>query len=383
MRKSIVGDDPGAIGRRARHAAAEARRSSCTTGGLGPDRGRRDRGRGGAVARGAAAARRGLPPPHARAVRGPRLSGCPRSTRSRPTSSRAQRCSRTPAARRPASGPRGTGAEIVVLPGVPSEMREIMEEPVLPVLRERAGGVVVPAARPADRRNGRVGGRGAGRARLREVEGRTPSRSSPPPGEVQLHLCVRGEPAEADSVLAAMEEDFGRVLGHRLFGRDEEDLAAAVGRLLRDSGRKLALAESCTGGMISALVTESSRIERLLPGSRRLLRQRREGEAPRRVGRGAPRATARSPRRAPRQMARGALEQVRRRPRRFRDGDRRPGRRLGGEARGNRLLRRSAERGGAEAVRKALLRRRPRDGPSERLAPRPRARPPGARRREP
>ncbi len=77
------------------------------------------------------------------------------------------------------------------------------------------------------------------------------------PGEVQLHLCVPGEsPERADGVLDAMEADFREALGPRVFGRDGEDLAAAVGTLLRERGKTLALAESCTGGMISALVTD-------------------------------------------------------------------------------------------------------------------------------
>ena len=76
--------------------------------------------------------------------------------------------------------PRGTapgfwaaknGVEIVVLPGVPSEMREIMEGSVLPILRERAEGRRIASARPADRRHGRVLRRRDGRAHLREVAG--------------------------------------------------------------------------------------------------------------------------------------------------------------------------------------------------------------------
>jgi nicotinamide-nucleotide amidase len=78
------------------------------------------------------------------------------------------------------------------------------------------------------------------------------------PGEVQLHLCVRGKPAAAESILKAMEEDFRSVLGTRVFGEDAEDLAVAVGRLLRERGRTLALAESCTGGMIASLVTDAA-----------------------------------------------------------------------------------------------------------------------------
>jgi nicotinamide-nucleotide amidase len=76
------------------------------------------------------------------------------------------------------------------------------------------------------------------------------------PGEVELHLCVRGEAAEAEARLAAMEADFEQVLAHRIHGRDGEDLAASVGRLLKRKGKTLALAESCTGGLVSALLTD-------------------------------------------------------------------------------------------------------------------------------
>jgi nicotinamide-nucleotide amidase len=76
------------------------------------------------------------------------------------------------------------------------------------------------------------------------------------PGEVQLHLSVRDTPEKAAATLSAMEKDFRDVLGHRVFGRDGEDLATAVGNLLREKGQTLALAESCTGGMISELLTD-------------------------------------------------------------------------------------------------------------------------------
>ena len=53
-----------------------------------------------------------------------------------------------------------------------------------------------------------------------------------------------------------MEADFRGVLGARIFSREGEDLAASVGRLLRERGKTLAVAESCTGGMVAKLVTD-------------------------------------------------------------------------------------------------------------------------------
>jgi nicotinamide-nucleotide amidase len=76
------------------------------------------------------------------------------------------------------------------------------------------------------------------------------------PGEVQLHLAVRATPEKAEEILALMETDFRKVLGGRVFGEGGEELAAALGRALRERGLTLALAESCTGGMVSTLVTD-------------------------------------------------------------------------------------------------------------------------------
>jgi nicotinamide-nucleotide amidase len=76
------------------------------------------------------------------------------------------------------------------------------------------------------------------------------------PGEVQLHLFVRGRLEDAERKLKAMEQDFRAALGDRIFGADTEELAGVVGGLLRQSGHTLALAESCTGGLASALLTD-------------------------------------------------------------------------------------------------------------------------------
>jgi competence/damage-inducible protein CinA-like protein len=164
--------------------------------------------------------------------------------------------------------PRGTapgfwierdGKEYIVLPGVPLEMREIMDVHVLPVLRERAGRAV------ARRRILRISGMGESNveelvmpvyARWKEH----PVTILASPGEVQLHLRVVGEPEESARRLDDMEADFRGVLGSHIFSREGEELAASVGRLLQERGKTLAVAESCTGGMISKLLTD-------IPGS--------------------------------------------------------------------------------------------------------------------
>ena len=163
------------------------------------------------------------------------------------------------------SNPRGTapgfwveqaGKEYVILPGVPSEMKEIMTGSVLPELARRAGGVV------SRRRVLRISG--MGESAVEEIV--TPVyakwKDDPvtilsSPGEVQLHLRVTGEPEVAEKRLASIEADFRAALGPRIYGIDEEDLPVSVGKLLRERGLTLALAESCTGGMIASFMTDA------------------------------------------------------------------------------------------------------------------------------
>jgi nicotinamide-nucleotide amidase len=160
--------------------------------------------------------------------------------------------------------PRGTApgfwierleAEFIILPGVPSEMREIMEERVLPELRRRTGRSV------ALRRVLRIGGMGESAVEelVAPVYARWkdhPVTILASPGEVQLHLVVAGEPEEAARRLDEMEKDFRTVLGTRIFSLEGESLAASLGRALREKGKTLAVAESCTGGLIAKLLTD-------------------------------------------------------------------------------------------------------------------------------
>ncbi len=253
VRKSIVGDDPALIAEELSFAAGAAR-YVFTTGGLGPTA---DDVTVAAVAAWLGAplerseaflekirrrfARRGFEMPACNAKQADFIVGA--------------RVLENPKGTAPGFWAERGGVDIVILPGVPSEMREIMESSVLPVLRERAGGVV------GRRRVLRIAGMGESAVEelVAPVYARwkdDPVTILASPGEVQLHLSVRGPAGEAEAKLAAMEADFRSVLGTRVFGEDSEDLARVVGRLLRESGQTVAFAESCTGGMVASLVTD-------------------------------------------------------------------------------------------------------------------------------
>jgi nicotinamide-nucleotide amidase len=82
-------------------------------------------------------------------------------------------------------------------------------------------------------------------------------------GEVWVRLRVRGgTPATADQALTAAEARIVERLGLDCYGRDADALERVVGRLLAERGLTLAVAESCTGGLLGHRLTS-------VPGSSR------------------------------------------------------------------------------------------------------------------
>lgn len=252
VRKSVVGDDLAEIGRELTFAASTAR-WVFTTGGLGPTADDLTvpalaRWAGVALRRDAAFVaamrkrweRRGVPMPavnekQADVPEGARVLDNPRGTA-------------------PGFWLRKDGTDVIVLPGVPSEMREIFDQKIAPELPGVAG-------EGTKRRVLRIAG--MAESAVEELvlpiyrkwsDDRITILASP--GEVELHLVARGRPEEVEARLAAIENDFREALGRRIHSSDGESLAAGVGRLLKERGRTLALAESCTGGLASSMLTE-------------------------------------------------------------------------------------------------------------------------------
>lgn len=85
--------------------------------------------------------------------------------------------------------------------------------------------------------------------------------------ENHLKLLVTGsDDATVAAALAAAERAARDVLGSAVFGVDDETLAQVVGRRLVERGLSLAVAESCTGGLISAACTAVSGASTWFPG---------------------------------------------------------------------------------------------------------------------
>lgn len=149
------------------------------------------------------------------------------------------------------------GRWVAMLPGVPREMRGMLADTLLPLVRERAGSVQrvvrsttlrttgVAESLVADRIGTVAGGVGdVGLAYLPNVDG------------VDLRLTVRDlPPDEADARLAAAAARVRGVMGEAIYGEGDTDLAAVVLAACRARGITVAVAESCTGGLLGARLT--------------------------------------------------------------------------------------------------------------------------------
>lgn len=148
----------------------------------------------------------------------------------------------------------------VLLPGVPHEMRLLLEEEVVPRLRERVArqdGVVLVSRSRTLRTTGitESGLQGA----LMELEAglRPVTLAYLPQGiGVDLRLTAWSLPeAEAESELARAGDLLIPALGAHYYGEGDADLAGVVLERLRERGSGLVVAESCTGGLIGARLT--------------------------------------------------------------------------------------------------------------------------------
>jgi len=143
------------------------------------------------------------------------------------------------------------GRLVVALPGVPAEMRAMFEAGVLPRL--------VPACGIA-RRSLRVAGRSESSVEesLRDLYGAEGVEVTILSGHqgVDLHLLAEGKTqAEAIERVRSVERRMGERLGQDLYGYDDDTLPAVIGRGLVASGRTVAVAESCTAGLLAAALT--------------------------------------------------------------------------------------------------------------------------------
>lgn len=148
------------------------------------------------------------------------------------------------------------GKIIIALPGPPRELTPMFEDHVVPFLSQRLarGGVLYF-------RVVRVTGipEYAVQELLRDLESKDRVQIGyiAKPGEVHIRIAAVGrDAAEARKLVAETMEEVRVRVGEYIFAYDEESIEEVAGRLLQAKGYTVAVAESCTGGLVAARLTD-------------------------------------------------------------------------------------------------------------------------------
>ncbi len=148
------------------------------------------------------------------------------------------------------------GTTCFLLPGVPREFDGLLANEVVPWLDEQIGSetqlestVLKVACRGESAVEEKI-------APVYSEFGREAVTVLASPGEVRIELWARGAESERRARLSQMSDRVADLLGAAVFTRDRDlSLEAVCGRLLLEQGRKIATAESCTGGGVAQRLT--------------------------------------------------------------------------------------------------------------------------------
>ncbi len=148
----------------------------------------------------------------------------------------------------------------VAMPGVPFEMKEMMESYVVPALKEKLGESETITLRKTLLTTGigestlfeRLGD-------LNELLGDSKLAFLPSQFGVRLRITSTGNSEEeALNKISEIEQKIRSKAGRFIYGKENESLEEVIGKLLKERGLTLAVAESCTGGLVSDMLTNIS-----------------------------------------------------------------------------------------------------------------------------
>lgn len=168
----------------------------------------------------------------------------------------------------PGFGVRLGDGELFFMPGVPRELKSIFDEGGV-----RARIAAIAGAQAAMRkRTWRVAGMGESQidhalaGLLDGVSDATLHFRIAFPECLVTVVVRRAEAGEAEAVIARLDGEVRRRLPGHVYGTDGETLAKVVGERLAARGETVAVAESCTGGMLGQLITTVPGSSRWFPG---------------------------------------------------------------------------------------------------------------------
>jgi len=148
------------------------------------------------------------------------------------------------------------GKMFFALPGVPSEMKRMFAESVLPELQPFTDGQAVVVKK--------LKCYGEGESTIAQKLGAMMQRGRNPlinctvsSGVITLHIIATAEQETTARQMAQKDETTLRnTLGELIFGTGEQSLALVVGEALARKNETIAVAESCTGGLLAKMLTD-------------------------------------------------------------------------------------------------------------------------------
>lgn len=157
-----------------------------------------------------------------------------------------------------------------LVPGVPHEMKDMMQRAVLPDLRRRAGDTGAIVSRTlrtwGDSESGLNERLDPIIARLEAVGNPTLAFLASGWEGLKVRLTAKAPTTDGAAALcAAWEREVRSVIGNQVFAVDDDTMESVVLELLRDRSLTLGLAESVTGGLVAARLTA-------VPGASTVLR---------------------------------------------------------------------------------------------------------------
>ncbi len=150
------------------------------------------------------------------------------------------------------------GKHFMVLPGVPYEMKEMVDRTIVPLLASKVTGSVI--------RHLTLRTTGATESTLASQLGDVSlfleeARLAflPSPTGVRLRISLQdSDPNTADRRMRAVEETIRAKVGRYIYGTEDEELEEVLGRILTERKLTIAVAESCTGGLVVDKLTDVS-----------------------------------------------------------------------------------------------------------------------------
>lgn len=147
------------------------------------------------------------------------------------------------------------GVHVLMLPGPPHECHKMFRTGAIPYLRTLSDEIIVSHSL-------RIYGQGESQIEAM-LHDRIVSMVNPSvapyakPDECMLRVTAKAKSeAEAEEMLRGAIEEVMPVIGEWVYGIDVGSLEEVVSALLREKGRTLAAAESCTGGLIAKRMTD-------------------------------------------------------------------------------------------------------------------------------